>query len=642
MWRKFLRFAMLLVLLAASIAIFWFDRNGWRVPLFLGERASRAMSWPGFEHLHQFAAATEPAAAPAAPTPVAEKEEEWPPQVQIDQYNADAPKTIIELQQFRRLTVAKIHDKNHRPGVAGLINLNPTVNAWHLLRLEWNDHQDGGVYHIENARPEKQHIQLDPENPYGLVIVNGGGPVACDLWSGEAKGSLAAAAAAGTPYAPLCGNRLYLRNKTKGHKTNKEWVTDLLRDYVWHGEKIVTFIREKFYKDAYLQMGKVALTDETPEPAVDTAWKDEPAPALIAPKFQGATIVPEALGLPLEDAKDNKLTPGRWYKVSGTPGVYLSAIRPEMVSEEVIKGQKKLVRALDAVEEKALVYLVAFDLDQFDVGYAMGTEHPRLEWSDRIPPNMHNNKLPGPDGIATADPVVNTGMLNPVNADRAVATFVGGFKRYHGAFRHGAFAAKNHGSHYGFVENGVVMSKLWPGLATFVTWEDGRIELKTWTAEDNEELAKVRHARQNGVPIIDFNPKTFFSTVGSLVNNWPDGNWSGSQDKKYRTLRGSLAWQVNGEANYLIYGYFSSATPSALARVYQAYDVKYAMLLDMNALEYTYLAIYPESGKKFAVKHLITGMNVLDKAGTGSAILPRFVGFSDARDFFYVLERTSK
>ena len=46
--------------------------------------------------------------------------------------------------------------------------------------------------------------------------------------------------------------------------------------------------------------------------------------------------------------------------------------------------------------------------------------------------------------------------------------FTGGFKREHGAFRYGDLAQKNHGSHYGFVENGVVFSKLQPGLATII------------------------------------------------------------------------------------------------------------------------------------------------------------------------------
>ena len=63
---------------------------------------------------------------------------------------------------------------------------------------------------------------------------------------------------------------------------------------------------------------------------------------------------------------------------------------------------------------------------------------------------------------------------------------------------------KNHGSHYGFIENGVVFSKLQPGLATIFVLDDGSVEMKTWTEADNKLLPGIKHARQNGVPVIEF------------------------------------------------------------------------------------------------------------------------------------------
>ena len=57
-------------------------------------------------------------------------------------------------------------------------------------------------------------------------------------------------------------------------------------------------------------------------------------------------------------------------------------------------------------------------------------------------------------------------MVNPPTVERAVATFAGGFKREHGAFRYGPLAQQNHGSHYGFIAGGQVFSKLQPQLAT--------------------------------------------------------------------------------------------------------------------------------------------------------------------------------
>ena len=53
---------------------------------------------------------------------------------------------------------------------------------------------------------------------------------------------------------------------------------------------------------------------------------------------------------------------------------------------------------LDNVEASALCYLVAFDLDQFELGYELGTEHPGVGWSEHMLAN-EGSRTPGPDGI---------------------------------------------------------------------------------------------------------------------------------------------------------------------------------------------------------------------------------------------------
>jgi hypothetical protein len=77
-----------------------------------------------------------------------------------------------------------------------------------------------------------------------------------------------------------------------------------------------------------------------------------------------------------------------------------------------------------------------------------------------------------------------------------------------------------------------------------------------------------------------------------------------------------------------------------MARVFQAYGCRYAMQLDMNALEHTYLAVYRREGSRLLVEHLIQGMSVLDKSAGGNYV-PRFLGYEDNRDFFYVMKRES-
>ena len=558
---------------------------------------------------------------------------------QADQYNAPTPKTVIELQQFRTTTFLPIAGPSGQPGTATLINLNPRINTWFLLLIQWNGSGLLEHYHIQNPDPATQTLSLDPKYPHGILISTKEGAHSCELWSNPPHSEMADAVGSGVPYAPICGGKLFVRNKTQGNKTTLERITDLLRSHVWQGEKITTFVRETFYKDAYLNTSEMLEAknhslDARPHPS------GTPGPPMMNPHYSNKFLVPEELGIALDSETGNRLLVGRWYSAAGLPGVFVSVTQPNLVAEEVVQNQGKRVNPLDTVESAALVYMVAFDLDRFDLGFEMGTDHPRVGWSDRVQDQMRDNALPGPDGIGTLDPLVMTGMVSPADIQRTAATFIGGFKRYHGAFRWSDLALRNHGSHYGFMENGVILSKLQPDLSTVVVFDDGTVDLKTWKKTDDADLHRIRHARQNGVPIIDYDPATGTSKVGAFVLRWGQGNWSGSEEKKFRTVRAGLGLQVFQDRRFLIYGYFSAATPSAMARVFQAYQCRYAMLLDINALEHTYLAVYRRRGPELFVQHLIKGMDVLDKT-KGDRVIPRFLGYPDNRDFFYLLRKAN-
>ena len=123
------------------------------------------------------------------------------------------------------------------------------------------------------------------------------------------------------------------------------------------------------------------------------------------------------------------------------------------------------------------------------------------------------------------------------------------------------------------------------------------------------------------------------------MNQLGPGNWSGSEDMKLRTLRAWIALQSNCQKRFLIYAVFSDATPSAMARVFQAYRCRYGMHLDMNALEHSYLALYRRSGSQLSVDYLIEGMNEAEKNTSGGTV-PRFLGYPDNRDFFFVTRRS--
>ena len=76
-----------------------------------------------------------------------------------------------------------------------------------------------------------------------------------------------------------------------------------------------------------------------------------------------------------------------------------------------------------------------------------------------------------------------------------------------------------------------------------------------------------------------------------------------------------------------------------MARVFQAYRCRYGMHLDMNALEHSYFALYRRTGSQLLVDHLIDGMSEVDKTATGETV-PRFLGYLDNRDFFFVTRRS--
>ncbi len=596
-----------------------------------------------------------PASTPKPSAPARARELAPPSAERLAEYAAREPKTVLELQLYRESTSMPFETADGGAAEATLINLNPRVNAWFVLRLELplasaaqavgDDHRYA-IYHLENPDPEGAELALDEAHPRGLVIRKGGGETRCDLWGSPPV--LAEARASGKTFAELCGGRLTLRNPTEGRRTRLEMATDLLRDSVWGGEKITTFVRQNLYQDRYLETSKLfAAADAV------TADRSRPPGApprpLIDPRYDGQALEPAELGLELDSDTPGRVLAGRWYAVRDQPGVFVNTLLARLVAPEVTAALKGRLNPLDEVESSALVYLVAFDLAAFDVGFALGTDHPRVGWSERALPAVRDDSLPGPDGIGTVAPLARTGSLSPAAARRVEATFTAGFKRSHGAFKHTALATSNSGSHYGFVENGAVASKLVPGLATAIVWDDGTVELKTWDQGDDASIGRVRHARQNGVPLIETGADGV-TKPGALVPRWGEGNWSGSQDKRLRSLRAGLCWQVSpadgdgaedgetGERRFLMYGYFSGATPSAMAQVFHAAGCRYAMLLDMNALEHTYLALYQRRDDRFLIQHLIEGMNVLDES-VGGQQLPRFVAFADNRDFFYLLRR---
>ena len=545
-------------------------------------------------------------------------------------YDVVGAKSILDLQLFRTTQTAMDAETGR---YLTWISTNPAVGAWYVLEVRTDPDGSAVSFHIENPDPANQTVRFDEGTPAALEIASQIGSERCTPWAEEGA-SLSEARQSGLAYAPLCEGKLFLRNRVTGARTNIETTTDFLRDNVWGGESIVRFVRDTFFKDSELE------TSDTVGSGGAYGAANGPPPMRGKVPAEEQRVISTLLTLGIAGTDPGKMTIGQWYPIAGLDGVFVSAFEPRAISDEILKSPG--ANRLDNVEAKATGYMTAFDMNLFDIGYAVGTDHPALGWSSRPPASVRPRGLPGPDGIDSAKPLVTLGMVNPVIASNAVATFTAGFKRQHGAFKFGDMATFNLGHHYGFIEKGVILSKLQPGLSTLYGLTDGRIGMKTWTEEDNALLPRIRFARQNGVPLVETDPTTGQAKPGDRVTQWGAGNWSGSAKAELRTLRAGACMVSDGGREFLLYGYFSTATPSAMARTFMAYGCSYAMLLDMNALEHTYLALYVPRKGEVHVQHLLPGMALIEKKARDGTIIPRFIGFADNRDLFYLTRKERK
>ena len=529
----------------------------------------------------------------------------------MDAFNASVPGSIFALNPFHNEQTATDPDGR----AIRLISMNPYQNAWFVLEVTGTNGR-ARSYHLQNAEPENWTIELGPDAE--LLLEGPDDAFACSPWDGD---DLLEAVSSDLPYAPICDWQLFVRNAVSGNRSSREAVADFLRDNVLFGDSIVNLIKGAFYEDAFMVSSDVV---EAEDPGAVVALLGQA-------DLDRYPLMTARTGFSVEGTDGGRMEAGSWYAIEDAPGIYASVMQPGMVAQSIMGSGG--ANWLDGVENNADVTLVAFDMSQFEIGYELGTDHPRLEWSPR-PSNRTGTA--GPDGFRSPDPLVRVGMISPALTDRIAATFTGGFKREHGAWRFGPMAGYNFGHHYGFMQNGVVLSRLWPGLSTLYMLDDGTIGMRTWTDSDTEELLPhLVFARQNGVPLVEG------GLPGEQVQSWGGGNWSGSAEANLRTVRSGVCLRRVEDREFLIYAYFSSATPSAQARTFQAYGCEYAMLLDMNSPELTYSAIYiqDEEDEEVEIEHLVTSMSGVDQTRRDGTQIPRFLSYADSRDFFYIIRR---
>lgn len=556
----------------------------------IGARMLPAAASSGFsDDVPEFVGPPLPAELPAPTQAVdADRRQHWAAPGKAD---------VVALQPLRAETTA---------GDVTLVNLAPQVGRWFVLRDATR------AAHLEV--PAGTALTLDPS---GGLLVDG---APCDAWSAPVTAE---------PWSPVCDAKVWVRRTGDGRKSALERATDALRDHVIGGEQLTVFVRDRLLKDRYLRTAELGTTASSGPSAVGA-----PAPARLS---HPASLVPTDVGLVPPDARGTALDAGSWHPVEGHPDTWFSLWTGELVPPDLLEAHRGALVAPDAAERSALAVMVAFDLAAFDLDYTLGTDHPRVGWSERIPPEVVVPGVPGPDGFATDAPLARTGQVPPWQRDAVEVVFTGGFKRSHAAFKVGEPAWNDRGTHYGFVEQGVVVSRPMPGLATVVVGTDGAVDLLTWTSRDPEALQGVLHLRQTGLPLVETGPDGV-ARPGDKVSRWAEGNWSGSAEGRLRALRAGLCLIEDGDRRTLVYGYFTGATPSLMSYAFLAYGCDYALLTDMNALEHTYLAFQDREAGVRTPRHLDTGMAVLDVAA-GDHVQARFVDFADNRDFFTLSRR---
>jgi hypothetical protein len=501
--------------------------------------------------------------------------------------------SVMDLQSFARSqSVATAAG-----GQAQLTNANPNIGGWYVLAAQGGGLQ--GEYHLEVASPQGVSLALSPT---GLLIHSRAGSQICDIFDPNSRSFLGALEKSHVLFARLCDSNVWLRN---GEGTNQ----------------VDSAAAARFLSRA-------------PSGPADSSRAPAPAETSAAARSEV---------MPLNMEGTSPVVAGAWTPSRHRAGVYFSAIEPDQVAPAILSGDR-VADPLGSAEGQTLVSLVALDLGHFTVAWSHGPLLPGVgSWSTMFPTRRAPTGA-GPDGVESLLPLqTRAGVMNPAHLENFVASMAGGFQRFHGWMRGGGPYS---GRYYGFIQEGVVLSSMSQGLVTLIVDRQGRVDIKPWDQADAANIANIRYARQNGVSIVDF--RAGRSVPGDYVSAakrfW--GNWSGNAvHGALQTPRSGACIAENNGARYLVYAYFPSATPSAMARVFQAYQCRAAIHLDMNNPQWAYFGLLSNVGGKYLVEHPDRAMAAKDgllQIGGRAIPVPRFIAHADMAnpgDFFYFMSR---
>lgn len=521
------------------------------------------------------------------------------------------------LMQDPRLVESKgISVKFAEQANINLISLNKYINKWFLLEMI----QKSGrmILHLENANPS---FNLDLYES-GLSLHSKNNPkqkILCPLW--DDKGMQVSQDIFDKhdhAFFPICSGMVFIRLKKPSNTrmTFTEITTEVLRSLPV-GEKIISYFKPflvglKAESDSGIKQKK-DLKDLNKGPA-----KDSFQPESVKLKDMGEYNLISSgnqLGISIRGA-EKTVQYGKWYESEMHSGVFVGLFKPELISDEILMTYPGKARDLKPEEKNKLVYMTAYDLNKFSLNYAVGTVHPAVNVSA---PEFGK-------AAVLRESVVPVGGIPPYEVAQAIGVFVGGFKNQHSEFKAGPYKGRT----YGYIENGLELEPMSPLLATMIMKKNGDADIIRWPEKEEDQL-KLREdivsARQNGSMVVaDGAP-------GEFVSSWKFGNWSGSAEGLGQSLRAGICIQKKDDKKFLIFMAFTSATPSAMARVMQAYSCQNGMHLDMNAHMYLHNAIYSyqSNDQSFKVEYLHKEM-LFPK----NLKRHRFIMDNNQRDFFYI------
>lgn len=509
--------------------------------------------------------------------------------------------TIVSPKE--RVYVQRIQTKSYQ---IELKSLNKHINKWFILSIAGNQNFS---FHLHN-RNNNTILSLTNSGILFSKKNQEDHEYSCQLWDKRSINKLRLKIKVSSGYyLPLCKGRLYVRLKKPSNTQQSltESTTKLLRK-TQIGESVINSIKPHM----------VDIMSEEPN-------TEQPEIGLVPQSQQIDLNVPlspfmvtnsdikhdneHSIGIKL-DSDQPTIEYGKWYKSNMHEGIYISLFRPDLIDPGVLELDGKKINPISEEEKSRRVYIAAYNLELYAPEYVVGTEEPHIT----------NPTL--------KDHIVPIGSIPPYEIEQSVGVFIGGFKTRHNTINYGP----NKGKTYGFIEKGVELASMSGGLATAYLKIDGRFEVDKWPEEKNSQEKLKREviaARQNGVLLIDN------YQVGKYVNNWGQGNWSGSAEGSLKTMRSGICIQEKEQKRFLLFMAFISASPSTMAQTMRAFSCKFAMHLDMNAYMYMHNAIYsyqPEKG--YQVEYLNQHMKY-----PSNIKRHRYIMDNNSRDFFYIKRR---